>query len=106
MRIENLSIKAATIIIFMMIGIVAIVLSLFAGNYFRQSALNAQIGSLSRVIEVASQEMLKDVRGYTFDMGMKLGNSAELVKAIKNIDQLDGHENIATLLDDPFINGF
>lgn len=106
MRIEKLSIKAATIIIFMMIGIVAIVLSLFAGNYFRQSALDAQIGSLSRVIEVASQEMLKDVRGYTFDMGMKLGNSAELVKAIKNIDQLDGRENIVTLLDDPFINGF
>ncbi|MES0327862.1 MAG: HAMP domain-containing protein [Gammaproteobacteria bacterium] len=106
MRIENLSIKAVTIIIFMMIGIVAIVLSLFAGNYFRQSALNAQIGSLSRVIEVASQEMLKDVRGYTFDMGMKLGNSAELVNAVKNVEQVGSRENIVTLLDDPFINGF
>ena len=106
MRIENLSIKAVTIIIFMMIGIVAIVLSLFAGNYFRQSALNAQIGSLSRVIEVASQEMLKDVRGYTFDMGMKLGNSAGLVNAVKNVEQVGSRENIVTLLDDPFINGF
>jgi len=106
MRIENLSIKAVTIIIFMMIGIVAIVLSLFAGNYFRQSALNAQIGSLSRVIEVASQEMLKDVRGYTFDMGMKLGNSAGLVNAVKNVEQVGSRENIVALLDDPFINGF
>ena len=106
MRIENLSIKTATIIIFMMIGIVAIVLSLFAGNYFRQSALNAQMGSLSRVIEVASQEMLKDVRGYTFDLGMKLGNSSELVNVLKNVDQTGGRENIVALLDDPFINGF
>ena len=90
----------------MMIGIVAIVLSLFAGNYFRQSALNAQMGSLSRVIEVASQEMFKDVRGYTFDLGMKLGNSSELVNVLKNIDQAGGRENIVALLDDPFINGF
>ncbi|MDH5612675.1 MAG: PAS domain S-box protein [Gammaproteobacteria bacterium] len=90
----------------MMIGTVAIVLSLFAGNYFRQSALNAQMSSLSRVIEVASQEMLKDVRGYTFDLGMKLGNSSELVNAVKNIEQPGGRENIIALLDDPFINGF
>ena len=90
----------------MMIGIVAIVLSLFAGNYFRQSALNAQMGSLSRVIEVATQEMFKDVRGYTFDLGMKLGNSSELVNVLKNVDQAGSRENIVALLDDPFINGF
>ena len=106
MRIENLSIKTATVSIFLMIGIVAIVLSLFAGNYFRQSALNAQMSSLSRVIEVASQEMLKDVRGYTFDLGMKLGNSPELVNAVNNATQSGGREKIIALLDDPFINGF
>ena len=59
MRIETLSIKTATVVIFVMIGCVASILSLWAGSYFRQAALDAQIGSLSRVIEVASQEMLK-----------------------------------------------
>ena len=57
MRIESLSIKSATVAIFVMIGIVAIVLSLLAGSYFRKSALDAQMTSLSRVLEVATQEM-------------------------------------------------
>lgn len=106
MRIENLSIRAITVIIVMMIGVVAIVLSLLAGNYFRQSALDAQMSSLSRVIEVASQEMLRAVRGHTFELGMKMGNSPELNQAINHIEQSGGRETLAALLDDPFINGF
>ena len=90
----------------MMIGVVAIVLSLFAGNYFRQSALDAQMNSLSRVIEVASQEMLRAVRGYTFDLGMKLGNSPELIQAVSQYGQTGGQDKLVALLDDPFINGF
>ncbi|MCK5002587.1 MAG: hypothetical protein KAS57_06160, partial [Gammaproteobacteria bacterium] len=106
MQIEKLSIKTVTVFIFMMIAVVAIVLSLFAGNYFRKSALDAQISSLSRVIEVASQEMLKATRGYTFDLGMKLGNSVELVESIAGVDQAGGYDALVALLDDPFINGF
>ena len=106
MRIEALSIRAATISIFVMIGIVACILSLFAGSYFRQAALDAQISSLSRVIEVASQEMLKTVRGHTFDLGMRLTQSDELIQAVRNVDQPGGRDQLISLLDDPFINGF
>ena len=76
--------------IFTMVGIVAIVLSLFAGSYFRKAALDAQINSLSRVIEVASQEMLKEVRAYTFDLGMKLGHSKPLAQAMKHVSKTGG----------------
>ena len=106
MRIESLSIKAVTIIIFLMIGLVAIVLSIFAGGYFKQAALDAQMKSLSRVFEVASQEMLKDVRSHAFDLGMKLGHSSELISAINMMQQADGKTHLKQLLDDPFINGF
>ncbi len=106
MRIEALSIRNVTVIIFVMIGLVASILSLLAGNYFRQAALDAQINSLSRVIEVASQEMLKTVRGHTFDLGMRLTHSDEIIQAIRNIDQPGGHDHLVSLLDDPFINGF
>ncbi|MEA2094128.1 MAG: hypothetical protein U9P11_06160, partial [Pseudomonadota bacterium] len=92
--------------IFTMVGIVAIVLSLFAGSYFREAALDAQMNSLSRVIEVASQEMLKEVRGYTFDLGMKLGHSRQLAQALQQADETGGHDRLEALLDDPFINGF
>ena len=83
MKIESLSIRSSTIAIISMIGIIAIVLSMFAGTYFKQAALDAQINSLSRVIEVASQEMLKQVRQRTFDLGMKLGHSNDLISLLK-----------------------
>lgn len=106
MRIESLSIRTATIAIFLMIGAVATGLSMLAGSYFRQAALNAQMNSLSRVIEVASQEMLKAVRGHAFDLGMRLGHSEEMIRAIRNASQPGGHGELLQLMDDPFINGF
>lgn len=106
MQIERFSLKALTVAIFIMIGAVAIVLSLLAGSYFRQAALDAQIKSLSRVIEVASQEMLKQVRGYTFDLGMRLGNSPDVIEALDPAVNASGRNQLEQLLDDPFVNGF
>ena len=115
MNIESLSIKSSTIAIFSMIGLIAIILSLFAGTYFKQAALDAQMNSLSRVIEVASQEMLKKVRNHTFDLGMKLGHNRELIATIKSstravnvadINAVVNKKYLVKLLDDPFVNGF
>lgn len=106
MRIEALSIRAATVGIFVMIAVVASVLSLLAGNYFRQAALEAQMASLSRVIEVAAQEMLKAVRGHTFDLGMRLAHSEDLRAALQAAQRSGDSEKLVALLDDPFINGF
>ncbi|MBT8135173.1 MAG: PAS domain S-box protein [Gammaproteobacteria bacterium] len=106
MKIESLSIRSSTIAIFSMIGLIAIVLSMFAGTYFKQAALDAQINSLSRVIQVASQEMLKQVRSRTFDLGMKLGHSEELISVLKVPAASVDKERLVKLLDDPFVNGF
>lgn len=104
MRIERISIKAATVAIFGMVGLVAIVLSLLAGTYFRQAALDAQIGSLSRVIEVAAQETLRELTKHTLELGMKLGHSDALIAALG--DGVADRSAVVALLDDPFINGF
>ena len=106
MKIESLSIRSSTVAIFSMIGVTAIVLSLFAGTYFKQAALDAQIDSLSRVIEVASQEMLKQVRDRTFELGMKLGHSRELISTINTTGGTVDKEQLVKLLNDPFVNGF
>ncbi|MDQ1363097.1 MAG: hypothetical protein QG652_957, partial [Pseudomonadota bacterium] len=106
MRIETVSIKTVTILVFGMIGVVAIVLSLLAGSYFRQAAFDAQMDSLSRVMEVASQEMLKATRAHTFDLGAKLGQSDDIIQAVRNISGAGGRDRLEHLLDDPFINGF
>jgi len=106
MRIDKLSIKTVTVAIFAMVGIVAIVLSLFAGSYFRQAALDAQAISLSRVIEVASQEILREVSKQTFDLGMKLGHNSQLIQAMRETGAGTTREQLVMLLDDPFISGF
>jgi len=106
MNIKSLSIKSLTIGIFSMIGVIAIVLSLFAGSYFKQAALDAQIDSLSRVIEVASHQMIKQLREFTFDLGMKLGHSKELINELGDAVSSGNLEKLTKLLDDPFINGF
>lgn len=105
-RIERFSIRTVTVAIFLMIGAVAIVLSLLAGSYFRQSALDAQMHSLSRVIEVASRELLKQVRQVSFDLGMHLGHSQELVDVMRRPDEPQRQRRLAQLLEDPFTNGF
>lgn len=106
MKIESISIKSSTIAIFTMIGTASIILSLFAGAYFKQAALDAQMNSMSRVIEVASQQMLKQVRHHTFDLGMKLGHNRELISTINAYSESGNRGKLAELLDDPFINGF
>lgn len=106
MRIESLSIKSVTVAIFVMIGVVAIVLSMLAGAYFRESALDAQINSLSRVLEVAAQEMQQRVRARSFDLGMKLAHSQKLVSAFKEAERTGRNAELVALLDDPFISGF
>jgi PAS domain-containing protein len=106
MHIEALSIRAVTVAIICMIGVVAIVLSLLAGTYFRGAALDSQMSSLSRVIEVASQEMLREVGRHTQDLGMKLAHSRELLQALQDREEADGKERLVALLDDPFVSGF
>ena len=106
MRIESLSIKSVTVAIFIMIGIVAIVLSLFAASYFRQSALDAQMTSPSRVLEVATQEMQQRLSEYSADLGMKLAHSGKLVAAYEVAVSSGNDSRLVELLDDPFISGF
>ncbi|MCP4341663.1 MAG: PAS domain S-box protein [Desulfobulbaceae bacterium] len=105
MQIEKLSIKTATVAIFTMIALVAVVLSLLAGTYFKKAAMEAQISSLSRVIEVASQQMLKKISQHNFELGMKLGHNKQLISILKDREN-ESSDRLITLLDDPFINGF
>lgn len=106
LRIESLSIRAVTIAIVVMIGVVALVLSFLAGSYFRRAALDAQMNNLSRVIEVAAQEILREMSGHSFDLGMKVGNSGALTGALGATDDAPARTRMVTLLDDPFVNGF
>ena len=91
---------------FIIVAVVATVLSLFASTYFKRAALDAQKSSLSRVIEVASQEIFKQVKNQTFNLGMKLAHNKELIVATNNLIKTGKSNQLTLLLDDPFIHGF
>ena len=106
MRIEQLSIKSVTVWIIGMIAVVAVVLSLLAGSYFRQSALDAQVGSLSRIVEVAAAETQANISKLAFEVSMKLVNSKSLVRAFRQALVTDSHAELIMQLDDPLKTGF
>ena len=106
MRIENLSIKTVTVFIYAAVGVLSILLSMLASSYFKQAALNAQIKSLSRVMEVASQEVIREISGHAFELGMKLGHNPRLLSAMQEADEQANVASIVEILNDPFINGF
>lgn len=68
--------------------------------------MNAQVSSLLRVIEVATDETLNSISEHTFDLGMKLGQNRDVIKATKRHDENGKKEQLIELLNDPFINGF
>ncbi|MCU7944697.1 MAG: PAS domain-containing protein [Candidatus Thiodiazotropha sp. (ex Cardiolucina cf. quadrata)] len=106
MRIENLSIKTVTVFIYAAVGVLSVLLSMLASSYFKQAALNAQIKSLSRVMEVASQEVIREISGHAFELGMKLGHNSSLLDAMRVPDDKDNVAGIVEILNDPFLNGF
>ncbi|MCG7984488.1 MAG: PAS domain-containing protein [Candidatus Thiodiazotropha lotti] len=106
MRIERLSIKTLTVSIYAMVGISSVLLSLLAGYYFKQSALDAQIKSLSRVMEVAAQEVIRKISEHNFELGMKLGHNTQLINVLKQPHDKELLPRIVEILNDPFINGF
>ncbi len=96
------TLRASTILSVTLIGLSFILLSSLAGNYFRQAALDAQVTSLSRIIEVAAQELLRDLQHNALSLGASINSSNALARALKGGDDT----TVSQLLDDPFVTGF
>ncbi|MBU1690238.1 MAG: GGDEF domain-containing protein [Gammaproteobacteria bacterium] len=106
MRIENISIKTLTVCVLLIIGILSITLSLVAGFYFREAALASQAQSLSRVIEVASGDILSELRDRSISFGNTLQSREAFRSAIAKFHESGQAEPLTEQLDDPFIKGF
>lgn len=103
---QRLSLRSSTIVSVTLIGLIFILLSTLAGNYFRQAALNAQTTSLSRIIEVASYEVLRDLQRHAINLGTSINTKNDLSQALWSLQQGGNDVAITAMLDDPFITGF
>ncbi len=103
---HRLSIRAATTIAVIVIGSLFILFSWSAGAYFRDAALESQTKSLSRIIEVASKQVLRNIQQHALNLHGSLNSSDRLSEAYLRF-QRDGDEaTILETLNDPLVNGF
>lgn len=106
MRIEQISIKTLTVSILLLLAILASFLSIIAGAYFRESALAAQAKSLSRIIEIASDETIQHIRREATSFGSAF-QSREAVRNALGSFQETGHlQQLIAQMDDSFQKGF
>lgn len=105
MRRVRLSIPFATSAAVVFIGALFVLLAWAAGTYFRAAALQSQSQSLSRVIEVATNQVLHGLRQQLHELHTSLEADGSLVQALN--DYYRGEpELLLGLLDDPLRNGF
>lgn len=106
MRIEHLSLKTLTVSILIVLGMVSIFLLFITTLYFRDAALKSQGQSLTRVMEVATQEVMKQLHVQVFNLGSSFQNRGELRAALLQLRNGGGETALREVLNDPLVHGF
>lgn len=106
MRIERISLKLPTVSILIVLGLVSIFLLFVTTLYFREAALKSQSQSLSRVMEVAVQEVVKQLHDQVFSLGTSFQSRPEFRAALDEFHQGGGNAALRQVLDDPIVKGF
>ncbi|MDH5258606.1 MAG: methyl-accepting chemotaxis protein [Gammaproteobacteria bacterium] len=99
---NKLSIKSLTIMNLIAIGVAAIILSIVTGENYRTAALEDETRILSRITEVASNEVIHTIEEQGKNLGADTESDRQFRKAIKKIDQPENKEYAVKTLDDQF----
>lgn len=103
---KRLSLHNSTVFSVTLIGLLFILLSSLAGNYFREAALDAQTKSLSRIIEVASNEVLRKLQRHAINLSSSINTNNNLSRALHSTQKSGDNSTVIEILNDPFITGF
>lgn len=101
LNINRISLKHLTIAMLIASGFFSTFLLLVTTLYFRDAALASQTKSLSRVVQVASQEVVKQIYDKIFAIGTTLQSHKDLQAALSRMNPAE----ITMALDDPFAQG-
>jgi diguanylate cyclase (GGDEF)-like protein len=102
---RRLSIGVATTIVVILIGTLFVLLSWLAGNYLREAALQSQTKSLSRIIEVASNQILHNIQQQALDLSGTLNENHTLTRDFEQYQQGNPAPLLRTL-DAPLLKGY
>ena len=70
MRIEKLSLKALTVTVLLLIGILAVATGFVSERQYRQSAVDAQARTVTRILKVASDAALTQLKTDAIQQGV------------------------------------
>jgi methyl-accepting chemotaxis protein len=106
MLVEKISIKGLTTAILAILGLSAIALSIVVGNFFREAAFESQTNTVSRIIEVAGLEVIKQLDSRAVDLGTTTQRPKAFRRAVKNIAEPESRQFIVQTLNDQFHQRF
>jgi methyl-accepting chemotaxis protein len=96
------SIKSLVSGILLLLGISSIVLAIIAGNTFKDSALESQSQTLSRIIGVASGEVIHRLEEFAIELGSNAQKSRDFRRAVRTPDDSQKQDMARTHLNDQF----
>lgn len=104
MIIERISLRFITVTILLLLGLLPLAHTIVAKMQFRDAALDAIASTLSRVIAVAGEEMVRDMELHTLEYAFAFARRTDLGDALAALAGDDSR--LVAVLDDPFDKGF
>jgi diguanylate cyclase (GGDEF)-like protein len=105
MNFQFPSLKSLTVGILVVLGLFSILTLIVTTFYFHNAALNLQTRTMSRVVDVASQEVLKNIHDRAFALGTQLQGRNEFRATLDRLKQGKGRSDMQKTLDDTFVHG-
>ena len=106
MSAERISIKGLTTANLVILGLLAITLSIVIGIFFRDAAFESQTNTVSRIVEVAGSEVIKQLDALAVDLGTSTQRPNDFRKALQTIDSQEGRQELVLALNDQFHQRF
>lgn len=103
MHLEKISLRALIVISLLTLAAASVAHTMLAKLAFRDATIDFHVDSLSRVIEVAASESVRQMRGQALDLCHTLQGG--IVTGLGQTTD-DDQTAMQAVLDDPFINGF
>lgn len=104
MIVERISLRLLITLIVAILGLLPVVHTFLMGHLFMERAERSHVASMQRVLKVATEEVMQQLRERTRSVAYELQSRGELRQAVKGFSRNPAAATVA--LNDPFAKGF
>lgn len=99
---KRISIKALISVILVAMGLSFLVLAFYSNMVFRDAALESKTKTLSRIVQVASHEVLSKLKAMSADLGNNTQTNREFRRIFRDRNTPGNKERLVAMLNDGF----